>query len=135
MTSSGLLHGDLSGKVINCVRRVYGHLGSGFLEKVYENALVVELQSQGLQVQQQVPLTVEYRGVIVGEYVADMVVEGKILLELKAASQITDAHKAQLLNYLKASGIEVGFIINFGEQFSYDRKVYTRAQSRGDRQR
>lgn len=88
-------------------------LGPGFLEKVYENALVVELRKRGLKVESQVPVKVSYKGEVVGEYVGDIVVEGKVLVELKTVEQLSKVHEAQLLNYLKATGIKVGLLINF----------------------
>ena len=88
-------------------------LGAGFLEKVYENALLIELQRRGLKAESQVPLTVSYKGEVVGEYYADIVVEGQVILELKAAEQLQKIHKAQLLNYLQATGFKVGLLVNF----------------------
>jgi len=88
-------------------------LGHGFLEKVYENALVVELKSKGFKVENQVPMTVHYKGTPVGEYFADIVVENKVIIELKSVSNINHFHEAQLLNYLKATGTKVGLLVNF----------------------
>jgi GxxExxY protein len=88
-------------------------LGAGFLEKVYENALLIELQRRGLNVESQVPLKVSYKGEVVGEYYADIVVEGQVILELKAVEQLQKIHEAQLLNYLQATGFKVGLLVNF----------------------
>ena len=88
-------------------------LGPGFLEKVYENALLVELKKRGLQAESQVPLKVIYKGETVGEYFADIVVEGKVLVELKVVDQLAKGHEAQLLNYLHATGMKVGLLVNF----------------------
>ena len=88
-------------------------LGAGFLEKVYENALVVELRKRGLQANAQVPITVRYKGEAVGEYFADIVVEGKIIIELKAVDRLQKIHEAQLLNYLKATEYKIGLLVNF----------------------
>jgi GxxExxY protein len=88
-------------------------LGPGFLEKVYENALVIELEKRGLKAESQVPVKVSYKGKVVGEYVADIIVEGKVLVELKTVEQLDRIHEAQLLNYLKATGIQVGLLVNF----------------------
>ena len=88
-------------------------LGPGFLEKVYENALVEELRRRGLKVENQVPIEVKYKGVRVGEYFADLLVEGKVIVELKTVEQLERVHSAQLLNYLKATGMKVGLLINF----------------------
>ena len=104
----------LTEKVIGCVYRVANTLGCGFLEKVYENALALELQKAGLGVRQQAPVQVRYDGAVVGEYVADLLVEGTVLLELKAVKAIEDVHFAQCLNYLKASGLPLGLLVNFG---------------------
>lgn len=112
--SAGLMEGDLTKRIIGAAMEVHNNLGSGFLEKVYENALAIELRSQGMVVEQQKAMTIRYEGQIVGEYVADTVVEERVLLELKTADQICDAHCAQMLNYLRATGIRVGLLINFG---------------------
>ncbi|QND87084.1 Uncharacterized protein ChrSV_4866 [Chromobacterium vaccinii] len=108
-----MLEPELCYRIQGCVFEVYRELGHGFLEKVYERALAAELQRQGLSVQTQYPLTVKYKGEIVGEYFADLVVEDRILLELKAQPKLQDVHKAQVLNYLKASGLRVGLLVNF----------------------
>jgi GxxExxY protein len=94
--------------------KVSNTLGVGFLEKVYENALVVELARAGFAVEQQKPIKVSYEGVIVGDFAGDIVVNGTVILELKAAKIIDEIHKAQLLNYLRATGLKVGLILNFG---------------------
>lgn len=101
-------------KTIGCAMGVSRVLGVGFLEKVYENALCVELARAGVPFERQKRLDVIYEGVIVGEYVADIVVAGCVILELKSAEAISDAHKAQLLNYLRATELRVGLILNFG---------------------
>ena len=88
-------------------------LGPGFLEKVYENALVEELRRRGLKVENQVPIEVKYKGVRVGEYFADLLVEGKVIVELKTVERLERVHSARLLNYLKATGMKVGLLINF----------------------
>lgn len=101
-------------QIIGCAFKVSNALGSGFLEKVYENALTIELLRVGLVVEQQKVLDVFYDGVLVGAYNADLIVNGEILLELKAVRAIDEAHQAQLLNYLKATGLRIGLILNFG---------------------
>lgn len=88
-------------------------LGTGFLEKVYERALMVELRKRGLKAECQVPIKVEYKGTEVGEYFADMVVEDQVIMELKAVDSLQKIHEAQLLNYLKASGYKIGLLVNF----------------------
>jgi GxxExxY protein len=105
---------EVTERIIGCAIRVSNTLGVGFLEKVYENALVVELARAGLGVEQQKPIQVSYEGVIVGEFGADIIVNGSVILELKAAKIIDPVHQAQLLNYLKATGLKVGLILNFG---------------------
>ena len=105
---------ELSEKIIGCAYQVSNALGCGFLEKVYENALAHELRKQGLQISQQCPIDVKYDGIIVGEYVADIVIESQILIEVKAAKGLDDAHIAQCLNYLKATGKRLCLLLNFG---------------------
>jgi GxxExxY protein len=104
----------LTRRIIGCAMTVSNALGSGFLEKVYENALVVELRTNGLATEQQKPLDIYYRDILVGEYFADIVVEDSIILELKAAKAIDEIHQAQLLNYLKMTGFHHGLLLNFG---------------------
>lgn len=101
-------------EIIRCAIKVSNTLGIGFLEKVYENALVIELKRAGLAVEQQKSLSVLYEGEVVGEYMADVVVEELVILELKAAKAIDKIHQAQLINYLRATGIQTGLILNFG---------------------
>jgi len=105
---------ELSEAIIGCAYTVSNTLGSGFLEKVYENALAHELRKKGLHVEQQHSLSVQYAGVVVGEYVADLLVEARVLVELKAMKDIEDIHKAQCINYLKATGLSTCLLINFG---------------------
>ena len=88
-------------------------LGPGFLEKVYENALLLEVQNRGLKAKSQVPITVKYKDKVVGEYFADIVVENRIIIEIKAVEKLLKIHEAQILNYLKATGYKVGLLINF----------------------
>lgn len=105
---------DLTEKIIGAAFEVHNTLGIGFLEKVYQYALVKELRLQGLQAEPEVKIPVYYKGELVGDYSADILVEGRIILELKALSALTTEHEAQLLNYLKATGFKVGLLINFG---------------------
>jgi GxxExxY protein len=106
---------ELTGRIIGCAYAVSNELGAGFLEKVYENALAHEIRKTGLQVQQQQPIQVHYDGVVVGEYVADMVVANTVLVELKAIKAFDDIHFAQCINYLKATGMQICLLINFGQ--------------------
>jgi len=92
------------------VNRVLGH---GFLEKVYEKAMIVELTNRGLKAENQIPINVKYKGEIVGEYIADIIVESRIILELKAVESLQKIHEAQILNYLKATGYKIGLLVNF----------------------
>jgi GxxExxY protein len=105
---------ELTEKVLGAAFKVQNALGCGFLEKVYENALVVELSRTGLRLQQQKPLQIKYEGAIVGEYLADLVVEDRVIVECKAATNLDAVHEAQLLNYLKATNLRVGLLLNFG---------------------
>jgi GxxExxY protein len=102
-------------KIIGCAYTVSNKLGAGFLEKVYENALAHETRKINLRVAQQHSITVKYDGVIVGEYAADLLVEDKVIVELKAVKNLDDVHVAQCLNYLKATGLHVCLLINFGK--------------------
>lgn len=104
----------LTEKIIGCSYTVHNLLGPGFLEKVYENALKIELEAGGLEVKQQEPITVYYRGQIVGEYYADLLVENKVLIELKAIQNLHRDNEIQLVNYLIATGIDIGLLVNFG---------------------
>ena len=103
----------LARKVIGAAYEVSNHLGSGFLEKVYERALALELRSQGVANATQVPLTVNYKGQNVGSFVADMLIEGRVIVELKCVEAFSSLHIAQCLNYLKASGLNICLLINF----------------------
>ncbi len=109
-----MLFDELMGKILEASFEVSRELGAGFLESVYEKSLLVALKQKGINAVCQVPLHVKFRGVIVGDFYADILVEGKVLVELKAVSRILSEHKAQVINYLKATGIEIGLLINFG---------------------
>ncbi|TRO82724.1 GxxExxY protein [Trichloromonas acetexigens] len=105
---------DLTQRILKASFQVSNELGSGFLESVYENAVLIALRDEGLRANPQVPLQVPFRGQIVGNFVADVVVEDRVLVELKAVKALSSEHVAQVLNYLKATKIEVGLLINFG---------------------
>lgn len=109
-----MLFDELTGKILEACFEVIRELSCGFLESVYEKALFVALKQKGLNVVCQVPLHVKFRGVIVGDFYADLLVEGKVIVELKAVSRILSEHKAQVINYLNATGIEIGLLVNFG---------------------
>ncbi len=123
-SGSHLIEGDVTEKVLGASFKVLNTLGAGFLEKVYENALSIELRKNGFSVENQKVIRISYEGTIVGEYQADLVVNGKVIIECKAASNLDPVHEAQLINYLKASGIHVGLLINFGRpKLQYRRLV------------
>ncbi len=111
-------------RIIGAYYEVYNQLGFGFLEKVYENAMVVELKARGLQVNPQHPIKVVYKGNPVGEYMADIIVDKKVICEIKAIQSLRPEHEAQLLNYLKATGIKVGLLLNFGPKPEIMRRVF-----------
>jgi GxxExxY protein len=122
-------HQELTGQIIQCAYKVHKTLGFGFLENVYQNALLIELTQSGLKAVKETPIRVSYEGQNVGEYAADILVEDRIILELKSVKELHPAHEAQLVNYLKATGLEVGLLINFGE---IKRKVLTPRPSPAD---
>ena len=120
-----LKHSEITDKVLHAFYKVvYPQLGYGFLEKVYENALVIALTAMGLKVQQQVKIIVYFQGQIVGEYFADLLVEEAVIVELKAVSDLLLEHEAQLLNYLRATPYEVGLLLNFGPKPQFVRKAF-----------
>ena len=106
---------ELCDLIIKCAFEVYNVLGNGYLEKVYENALIEELKRHNISSQSQVPIKVIYKNTIVGDYYADIIIENRVLIELKHTTSINEKHIAQLLNYLKATNIKIGYIINFGD--------------------
>ena len=109
-----MLHADLTNQILAACFEVSNELGAGFLESVYQNALLVVLKTKGLAVEREYPLSVSFRNQIVGQFIADILVERLIIVELKAVTALTDVHKAQVINYLKATGIDVGLLVNFG---------------------
>ena len=118
-------YSDLTEKIIKCFYNVYHSLGYGFLEKVYENSLTFELKQNGLFVVQQMPIKVSYKENPVGDYFADLVVENKIILELKAQEVLISENEAQLLNYLKATEYEIGLLLNFGKKPEIKRRIFS----------
>jgi GxxExxY protein len=115
---------DLTEKMLQAAFAVHNALGAGFLERVYSNALAVELRTQGIALQIELPLKIKYRDAIVGDHVADLVVDGRVLVELKACASLDPVHTAQVLNYLRASKIQVGLLLNFGRpKLEYRRSV------------
>ena len=123
-----MLHENITKKIIEAYYKVYNTLGYGFLEKVYENALLIELTKSGLFVERQKPIKVHYEEKIVGEYFADIMVENKIILESKAAESLIEEHELQLINYLKATDIELGLLLNFGKKPEIRRKIFSNNQ-------
>lgn len=115
----------ITSKIIRAYYNVYNTLGFGFLEKVYENAMIIELQKLRIHGRRQVPVKVHYEGKQVGDYYADIIVEDTVIVELKAAESLREEHEAQLLNYLRATNIEVGLLLNFGQTPQIKRKVWT----------
>jgi len=116
-------HQDLTEQIINAAYTVNNTLGYGFLKKVYHNSLVIELKKRGIFIEQEKPIKVKYDNQLVGEYFADIVVDNKVVVEVKAVDKHNPAFDAQLLNYLKATGLEVGLIINFGPSVKVKRMV------------
>ena len=119
------LYPDKTEKIIKCFYNVYNTLGFGFLEKVYQNALLIELQKLGLHCESQRPIKVYYESMQVGDYYADIIVDECIILELKAMEGLCEEHEFQLINYLKATNIEVGLLLNFGKKPEIRRKVFS----------
>ncbi|MDN3656619.1 GxxExxY protein [Ferruginibacter paludis] len=121
-----LLHQETTDLIIKCFYKVYNELGFGFLEKVYENAMLIELRANGLIAPKQVPVEVFYEGILVGSYFADIIVEDKIIIELKAGEGLlVEEHELQLINYLKATKMEVGLLLFFGKKPQFKRKIFT----------
>ncbi len=117
-------HEEITDQIIKAYYKVYNTLGYGFLERVYENALFIELKRMGLMVEKQKGISVFYDDEIVGDYFADLIVENKIIIELKASDNFIEEHTLQLTNYLKATNIEVGLLLNFGKRPEVKRKIF-----------
>jgi GxxExxY protein len=120
-----LLHSDITNGILKAFFKVYNTMGYGFLEKVYENCMAIELRRGGFMVVRQERINVFYEGETVGEYFTDLLVDGKVIIELKAAEGLREEHENQLMNYLKATEVEVGLLLNFGEKPVFKRKVFT----------
>lgn len=119
------LHDDLTDKIIKAYYKVYNSLGYGFLEKVYHNSLLLELRNMGMECKSQYPIKVFYAKQQVGEYYADIVVEDLIIIEIKASEILVEENEFQLINYLKATEIEIGLLLNFGKKPEVKRKIFT----------
>lgn len=120
-----MLHENITKKIIEAYYKVYNTLGYGFLEKVYENALKIELMRMDLKIDQQKNIKVLYEKFEVGDYFADLIVNDLVIVELKAAENLCEEHEAQLINYLKATNLEVGLLLNFGKKAEFKRKVFS----------
>jgi GxxExxY protein len=121
-------HSDITEKILKAYFIVYNKLGFGFLERVYEKAMIIELRKQGLSAETQSPVKVFYDEEVIGDYYADIIVNGVVIIELKAVECIIPVHEVQLVNYLKATDIEVGILLNFGKEPEFKRKVFTKYQ-------
>jgi len=115
---------ELTEKIIKIFYRVYNNLGYGFLEKIYENAMMIEFKKEGIFAVAQFAIKVFYEGEVIGEYYADILVDNKVIVEIKAAKHLVEENEAQLLNYLKATDIEVGLLLNFGTKPEFKRKAF-----------
>ena len=115
---------ELTEKIIEIYYRAYNKLGYGFLEKIYENAMMIEFKKENISAVSQSAIKVLYEGEIVGEYFADILISDKLILEIKAAKNIAEEHEAQLLNYLKATNIQVGLLLNYGPKPNFKRKAF-----------
>jgi GxxExxY protein len=124
--STELLHGDITGEIISAFYAVYNELGYGFLESVYVRALAIELFQRRMNVAREVPVTVYYKGVTIGTYRADLVVSDTVVVEVKAGEHAAESDRSQLLNYLRASGKEVGLLLHFGPKAILRRVIHTK---------
>ncbi len=125
MNDDNYKHSEMTNLVIKAFYNVYNKLGYGFLEKIYENALIIELEEFDLNCKKQVPIDVYYEGQNVGKYFADIIVNDSIIIELKAGEGLIEEHEAQLTNYLRATELEVGLLLNFGKKADFKRKVFS----------
>ncbi len=122
-----VLHKDITDVALKAFYQVYNELGFGFLERVYQNAIYFELKANGLHCETEKPIKVYYKKMLVGEFRADIILEDKVILELKATPSLVYENELQLINYLKATEIEVGLLLNFGQKPEFKRKVFTNA--------
>ena len=116
---------ELTGQIIKIFYKVYNALGYGFIAQIYHNAMILELVATGLKVETEKPIAVYYEGKVIGTFETDLVVEEKVILELKAKESIHEAHEAQLVNYLRATEIEIGLLLNFGRKPEFKRKYFS----------
>jgi GxxExxY protein len=120
-----MIHEELTGQIIKAFYKVFNTLGYGFLEKIYHSALIIELEKLDLNVETKKKIRVFYEGTVIGEFEADLVIEEKVILEIKSRESLVEAHEAQLLNYLRATDIEIGLLLNFGREPKFKRKFYS----------
>ena len=120
-----MIEEKLTGRIIQVFYKVYNTLGYGFIESIYHNAMIIELTNTGFEVETETPIAVHYNGRVVGTFAADIVVDDKVILELKAKEKLVEAHEAQLTNYLRATEIEIGLLLNFGKQPEFKRKFFS----------
>ncbi len=125
------LHKEIGDKVLRAFYNVYNRMGFGFAEKVYERSMMIEFRKMGVKCERQKSITVYYDGENVGDYCADIVVEDAVILELKAATGIATEHETQLFNYLRATDVEVGYVLNFGEKPQFRRVLFTNDRKHG----
>ena len=123
--SDNYIHSDITSQIISAFYKVYNQLGYGFLEKVYQNSLLIELKRKELDCVPLLPIDVYYDEYKVGFYIADIVVNNSVIIEIKAAESLCEEHEAQLINYLRATNIEVGLLLNFGKKAEFKRKVFS----------
>ncbi len=125
-----MLHEEITGKIIEAFYKVYNELKYGFYEKIYENSMIIELRKMGLSVTNQKNIKVYYENIEVGNYYADLLVNDLVIVELKASKSICKEHEAQLINYLKATKIEVGLLLNFGKKAEFKRKIFSNEKNK-----
>ena len=125
LTRINMLHEDITNQIIRAFYKVYNTLGYGFLEKVYQKAMLIELRKMGLECQEEFPIRVYYEGFQVGDYRADIIVNDVVIIENKASEALVEENEFQLINYLKATEIEVGLLLNFGKKPGFKRKIFT----------
>jgi GxxExxY protein len=120
-----MIEDELTGRILKVFYRVYNTLGFGFIESVYHNAMILELVEHGCNVETEKPIAVTYHEHIVGTFAPDLVIDGRVILELKAKEKIVEAHEVQLVNYLRATDIEIGLLLNFGRSPEFKRKYFS----------
>ncbi|MCX6357832.1 MAG: GxxExxY protein [Candidatus Aureabacteria bacterium] len=131
MDRDTLKHAEITKAILRSFYEVYNELGPGFLESVYENALSIVLRGYMLTVERQKDISVYFRGAVVGEFTPDLIVNSKVIVEIKAVENLVPAHEAQLINYLRATRIEVGILLNFGKKPEFERLAYDNKRKRG----